>query len=50
MLQGYKTYIVSALSILASVALLMGGYIDVGVFTSIVSTALVGAGIRNSIK
>lgn len=48
-LKGKKTYFFGTLSILAAVYLLATGAIDMGAFTQILSTALVGMGIRAGI-
>lgn len=47
MLKGKKTYIVGSLSVVAALYLVVTGAIDLGQFTAILSTALVGMGIRN---
>ena len=46
-LKGKKTYIIGILSIIAALHLLITGAIETGQFVSILSTALVGMGIRH---
>jgi hypothetical protein len=49
MLVGYKTYIVAALTILAGFWLFASGQVDSSVFLQLLSTALIGAGLRAGI-
>ncbi len=49
-MNGKKTYILGGLSIIAAVYLLATGAIEMGSFTQILSTALVGMGIRHGIS
>lgn len=46
-LKGKKTYLIGILSILAALHLMITGIIETGQFVSILSTALVGMGIRH---
>ena len=49
MLDGYKTYIIGIISILAGAAALFTNKIDFAQYSQIVETALLGMGIRNGI-
>jgi len=46
-LNGKKTYIVALISVIAAVFLYTTGQIDIGLLTSITSTAFVGSGLRH---
>tara|TARA_Y100000310_G_scaffold342169_1_gene444085 strand:+ start:2272 stop:2457 length:186 start_codon:yes stop_codon:yes gene_type:complete len=48
-LKGKKTYLFGVISIVAAFHLLVTGAIETGQFVSILSTALVGMGIRHGI-
>lgn len=50
MLKGYKTYVVVAVAVIYALSALAYGAIDITQAFQILSTALMGAGLRNAIK